>query len=137
MTESGPCVCSTPYDDIDFGSSGCLLPAFEARLVSEKGVDVEGYDEPGELVVRSKAVVIGYLNNPEANKETFQDGWLRTGDKAVIRKSPKGADHIWIVDRMKEMIKVKVGKTNIRYQKNNANNSRGYKLHQRNSRLIF
>lgn len=91
-----------------FGSSGCIIPAYQIRLVSEEGVDIKEYDQPGELVVKSKAVVLGYLNNPEANKETFQDGWLRTGDKALVRKSAKGNEHVWIVDRMKEMIKVNV-----------------------------
>ena len=108
MTESGPCVTSTPCDDPMFGSAGCILPAFEVRILSEEGKDIKEYDQPGELVVKSKAVVLGYLNNPEANKETFQNGWLRTGDKALIRKSPRGNEHVWIVDRMKEMIKVNV-----------------------------
>lgn len=108
MTESCTVVCSTPYDDIDFGSSGCLLPSYEARIVSEEGIDVEEYDQPGELLVKSPSVVLGYLDNDQANQETFQDGWLRTGDKALVRKSPKGNEHIWIVDRMKELIKVKV-----------------------------
>jgi long-subunit acyl-CoA synthetase (AMP-forming) len=53
-------------------------------------------------------VVLGYLNNDKANTETFQDGYMRTGDEAVIRKSPSGNEHIFIVDRIKELIKVKV-----------------------------
>ena len=101
-------MCSTLFDDIDFGSCGCLLPSYEARIVNEEGVDVEGYEQPGELLVKSPSVVLGYLNNDEATREAFQDGWMRTGDKALIRKSPKGNEHIWIVDRMKELIKVKV-----------------------------
>lgn len=108
MTESSTVVSSTPYNDIDFGSSGCLLPGFEARIVSEGGKDITEYDQPGELLVKSPSVVLGYLSNKQANLETFRDGWLHSGDKAVIRKSPKGNEHIWIVDRMKELIKVKV-----------------------------
>ena len=104
-------VCSTAYDDIDFGSSGSLLPAVEARIVSIEGVDITGYDQPGELLIRSPSVVLGYLKNDKANRETFQDGWLRTGDEAIIRKSPKGYEHVWIVDRIKELIKVKVPET--------------------------
>lgn len=72
------------------------------------GVEVTGYDQPGELLVKAPSVVLGYLNNEEANRETFQDGWMRTGDVAVIRKSPKGTEHCFIVDRIKELIKVKV-----------------------------
>lgn len=59
-------------------------------------------------MVRSPSVVLGYLNNEKANKETFEDGWMRTGDEAVIRLSPNNTEHIFIVDRIKELIKVKV-----------------------------
>lgn len=101
-------ICSTAVNDIWFGSSGSLLPAVEAKLVSIEGIEITGYDQPGELVVRSPSVVLGYLNNDAANKETFQDGWMRTGDEAVVRKGPNGNEHIFIVDRIKELIKVKV-----------------------------
>ena len=70
--------------------------------------EITKYDTPGELVVRGPSVVLGYLNNDKATKETFEDGWMRTGDEAVIRLSPKGIEHVFIVDRIKELIKVKV-----------------------------
>ena len=108
LTETSTVVCSSAADDIWFGSSGSLLPSYEAKLVSMEGHEITGYDQPGELVVRGPTVVLGYLNNDQANKETFQDGWMRTGDEAVVRKSPKGTEHIFIVDRIKELIKVKV-----------------------------
>jgi len=76
--------------------------------MSPDGKEITGYDQPGELVVRSPSVVLGYLNNEKANKETFEDGWMRTGDEAVIRLSPNNTEHIFIVDRIKELIKVKV-----------------------------
>lgn len=109
LTETATVVCSTSPDDIWFGSSGCFLPMVEARLMTTEGIEVTGYDQPGELVVKSPSVVLGYLNNEEANRETFQDGWMRTGDVAVIRKNPdSGSEHCFIVDRIKELIKVKV-----------------------------
>lgn len=82
--------------------------------MSIEGVEITGYEQPGELVVQSPSVVLGYLNNDKANQETFLDDtdglgrWMRTGDEAVIRKSPAGNEHIAIVDRIKELIKVKV-----------------------------
>lgn len=76
--------------------------------MSAEGQEITAYDTPGELVVRSPSVVLGYLNNDKATKETFEDGWMRTGDEAVVRKGPKGTEHIFIVDRIKELIKVKV-----------------------------
>ncbi|MCJ1320435.1 hypothetical protein MMC15_005774 [Xylographa vitiligo] len=107
LTETSTVVSSTSYDDIDFGSSGSLMPGCEARLVTIEGTDIEGFDQPGELLVRSPSVTLGYLKNDLATRETFQDGWMRTGDEAVVRKSPQGNEHIWIVDRLKELIKVK------------------------------
>ena len=73
-----------------------------------EGNEVTGHDQPGELLVKSPSVVLGYLNNDKANRETFQDGYMRTGDEAVIRKAPSGHEHVFIVDRIKELIKVKV-----------------------------
>ncbi len=113
LTETCTVVCSTSPDDVWFGSSGSILCSIECRLVAIEGNEVTGHDQPGELLVKSPSVVLGYLKNDEANKETFvEDGeggrWMRTGDEAVIKKSPKGHEHIWIVDRIKELIKVKV-----------------------------
>lgn len=113
LTETSTVVCSSPETDIWFGSSGSLLPSTTAKIVSIEGVEITGYDQPGELVVQSPSVVLGYLNNDKANKETFiedTDGkgrWMRTGDEAVIRKAPSGYEHVFIVDRIKELIKVK------------------------------
>ncbi|PKY07290.1 acyl-CoA synthetase [Aspergillus campestris IBT 28561] len=107
LTETCTVVSSTHPTDIFLGSSGCLVPGFEARIVTPEGQEVTAYDTPGELVVRSPSVVLGYLNNEKATKETFEDGWMRTGDEAVVRLSPKNVEHIFIVDRIKELIKVK------------------------------
>ncbi|KAL8676653.1 MAG: hypothetical protein Q9186_006852 [Xanthomendoza sp. 1 TL-2023] len=107
LTETATVCSSTTPDDIWFGSSGCFLPLVEARIMSVEGTEITEYNQPGELVIKSPSVVLGYLNNEEADRETFQDGWMRTGDVAVIKKSSKGNDHCFIVDRIKELIKVK------------------------------
>lgn len=106
LTETCTVVTSSSPEDIWFGSSGSILPSIECRIVTPEGKEVTNYDEPGELLVKSPAVVLGYLNNDKANAETFQDGYMRTGDEAVVRKSPNGNEHIFIVDRIKELIKV-------------------------------
>ncbi|TVY37545.1 Acyl-CoA ligase, partial [Lachnellula subtilissima] len=113
LTETSTVVCCSAEDDIWFGSSGSLVPGINAKIMSIEGVEITGYDQPGELVVQSPSVVIGYLNNEKANTETFLDDtdgkgrWMRTGDEAVIRKAPSGNEHVFIVDRIKELIKVK------------------------------
>lgn len=108
LTETSTVICSTAEEDIWFGSSGSLVPSAEVRIISSDGKEITGYDQPGELLIRSPSVVLGYLDNEAANKETFQNGWVKTGDEAIIRKSPKGNEHVWIVDRIKELIKYKV-----------------------------
>ena len=92
------------------GSSGCLIPGIEARIVSpQSGQELTTYDTPGELVVRGPNVTLGYRNNEKATKETFRDGWMHTGDEAIVRVNPTtGSEHIFVVDRIKELIKVKV-----------------------------
>ncbi|KAI9683246.1 MAG: putative NRPS-like protein biosynthetic cluster [Bathelium mastoideum] len=107
LTETSTVVCATSPDDIYLGSSGSLLPGYEARLVTIDGTEITGHDQPGELLVRSPSIVLGYLNNAEANRETFVDGFMRTGDEALIRRHPEsGHEHVFIVDRIKELVKV-------------------------------
>lgn len=112
MTETCVAISSTSSDDVWLGSSGSLLPGYKAILIRPDGSEITSYNEPGELLVTSPSVVLGYLNNDSATKETFHDlpggRYIRTGDEVEIRLSPKGNEHLWVVDRIKELIKVKV-----------------------------
>jgi long-subunit acyl-CoA synthetase (AMP-forming) len=112
MTESSPLIVSTCETDRLLGSSGSLIPGVKAKVIDHEGKEVTDYDTRGELLVQGPCVVLGYLNNEKANAETFvwhEDGrWLRTGDEVLVRKSPQGNEHFFIVDRIKELIKVKV-----------------------------
>lgn len=113
LTETCTVVSSTSAHDVCFGSSGSILCGIECRLVTIEGDEVTSYDQPGELLVKSPSLVLGYLKNEQATDETFlldDEGgrWMKTGDEAVIRRSPAGHEHVWIVDRIKELIKVKV-----------------------------
>ena len=108
LTETCTVVSSSPEFDIWFGSSGSLLPGIECKLMTIEGNEITVYDQPGELWVKSPSVVLGYLNNAKSTRETFVDGYMRTGDEAVFRKNPKsGHEHLFITDRIKELIKVK------------------------------
>jgi ribosome assembly protein SQT1 len=112
LTETCTAVTSSHPDDIWFGSSGCVLAGVEVKVIDAEGNEVTGYDQPGELLVKSPSVVMGYLNNDKANIETFvnlpEGRFMRTGDEVIIRKSQKGNEHVWISDRLKELIKVNV-----------------------------
>ncbi|GKT61323.1 phenylacetyl-CoA ligase [Colletotrichum tofieldiae] len=107
LTEVSVMLTLTDMDDMMHGSSGCLLPAVEARLVDRGGSDIHEYHRAGELWVRTPGIMLDYLNNEEATREMItKDGWLRTGDLVEIRLSPKGNEHVFIVDGIKELIKV-------------------------------
>ncbi|KAL2669892.1 hypothetical protein Neosp_015189 [[Neocosmospora] mangrovei] len=114
LTETTAVVVSTSELDILTGSSVSLLPGIKAKakIIDTQGKEVTEYETPGELLVQSPAIVPGYLNNERATAEMFvtrEDGqWVRTGDEVAVRKSPQGHGHFVIVDRVKELIKVKV-----------------------------
>jgi acyl-CoA synthetase (AMP-forming)/AMP-acid ligase II len=55
--------------------------------------------EAGEVVIRGPGVTPGYLANPEANAESFFDGWFRTGDRGAIRDG-----YLYLEGRLKELI---------------------------------
>jgi long-subunit acyl-CoA synthetase (AMP-forming) len=67
--------------------TGILLPGLEGRIVRDDLTDAAP-DEVGELWLRGCNVTPGYWNNPQANANTFVDGWLRTGDQ--FRADEKG-----------------------------------------------
>ena len=78
---------------------GQPLPTVEAKVVDDDGAELPP-SQPGELLVRSPIVIRGYLNKPKATAEAIVDGWLHTGDVAVI-----DADgFIAIVDRAKDLV---------------------------------
>lgn len=64
-------------------ATGILTPGIEAKIMRSDGSEA-GYNEEGDLWIRSGGVALGYANNPKANKETFVDGWLITGDRFKV-----------------------------------------------------
>jgi acyl-CoA synthetase (AMP-forming)/AMP-acid ligase II len=82
-----------------FSSAG--RPTFHThlRIVDEQGRDVTP-GEPGEVIAKCSNMMSGYLDNPDATRETVRDGWLYTGD--IARQDHEG--YLYIVDRKKDMI---------------------------------
>jgi long-chain acyl-CoA synthetase len=95
MTESTGTATANPVGRAKPGSIGPPAPRTEVKLSPE-----------GELMVRSPAVFMGYLNQPEKTAETLRDGWLHTGD--VGRVDAQG--YFYITDRMKDIIITAGGK---------------------------
>ena len=81
------------------GAIGVPGYRWECRIVTEEGVDV-AQGEVGELIVKGPGVMTCYYNNPEATAETIKDGWLYTGDMAMMDED----GFIWLVDRKKDVI---------------------------------
>lgn len=101
LTEASPVVATTVGTGRNRpGSVGRPLPGVDVRLVDEAGHDVlEG--DPGEIWVRGENVFVGYFEDPAATAEVLTaDGWLRTGDVAVV-----GEDgDLYVVDRRKDLV---------------------------------
>jgi long-chain acyl-CoA synthetase len=102
LTESSPVVCFQPLSGQRMRDSiGIPAPNTEVRLVDDSGFQV-AVGQPGELIVKGPQVMQGYWQRPEATDEVLKDGWLYTGDVAVM--DDKGTFRI--VDRKKDMILV-------------------------------
>ena len=86
------------------GSVGPVLQNTESKVIDvETGAEL-GPNENGEVLIRGPHVMLGYLNNPEANAHSLDDeGWFYTGD---IGYADEGGC-FYIVDRVKELIKYK------------------------------
>lgn len=80
-------------------SCGAPIPICDVKIVDPDGVELEP-GLVGELLVRGPNVVQGYWKQPAATAETFQHGWLRSGDLA--RRDAEG--FLFIVDRLKDVI---------------------------------
>jgi benzoate-CoA ligase len=83
------------------GSSGKIIPGYEARLVDEHGNDVP-LREIGDLLIKGDSTCIGYWNKHEKTKETFIGEWFRTGDKYY--RDEEG--YFWYAGRSNDLFKV-------------------------------
>jgi len=66
-------------DDYKPGTSGKIVPGYDARIVDENGKPV-GPNESGKLWITGPSTAKYYWNNPAKTAETMVDGWLNTGD---------------------------------------------------------
>ena len=100
MTETSPGGIGLSGDDAarKIGSAGKPLLHTEVKIVDEKGNEVK-QGEVGEILIKGPNITPGYWNNEEATKNSFVDGWLKTGDAAQMDDE----GFIYIVDRQKDM----------------------------------
>ena len=101
LTEASPVVCCAalrvPSKPM---SIGLPVPATDIRFVDIETMQPAKLGERGELQVKGPQVMLGYYGNPEATKDAFMDGWLRTGDVGYIDDD----GYVFLVDRIKDLI---------------------------------
>ncbi|KAL6899906.1 acetyl-CoA synthetase-like protein [Trichoderma evansii] len=108
LTECVSPVTLTPRSDVTPGSSGLLLPSVRARLIGAEGQEITEHEVPGELHLQSPTQIPGYLGESEEEDAKFLvNGWLPTGDIGFFQKGSNGNEHLFLVDRVKDMIKAK------------------------------
>lgn len=83
------------------GSSGTIIPGFDARIVDENNQPV-AQGEMGDLFVKTDAACASYWNQHEKTKETVRGDWLRTGD----RYYQDDDGYFWYAGRSDDMLKV-------------------------------
>ena len=100
LTEAGTAVTVNDLKPFRADTVGKPLPGMEVQI---RNADTDGI---GEVTVRSKTVMAGYLNEPELTAETIVDGWLRTGDMGRFDST----GHLQLIGRKKNMIVTEEGK---------------------------
>ncbi len=99
MTEASHEMAANPLPPAERRAGSVGVPTgAEIRIVDAAGGDVaEG--APGEVVIRGPGVTPGYLNNPQANADSFFGEWFRTGDQGVLE-----GGYLRLTGRIKEII---------------------------------
>jgi long-chain acyl-CoA synthetase len=100
LTEAGTAITVNDLKPFRADTVGKPLPGMEVRIVNPAA------DGVGEVFVRSKTVMSGYLNDTELTAETIVDGWLMTGDLGRFDET----GHLHLSGRKKNMIVTEEGK---------------------------
>jgi len=102
LTETSPVATLNPIDGTGRrGTIGMPMPSTVMRIVDEEG-NILPPNETGEIQIKGPQVMKGYFNRPEETANVLNDGWLSTGDIAMMSED----GYFKIVDRKKDMILV-------------------------------
>lgn len=82
------------------GSIGLPLPGLQVRMVDPESLEDVGAGETGEIWLKSDSITPGYWRKDEAGKQTFSEGWFRTGDLGQIDED----GYYYLTDRLKHII---------------------------------
>ena len=103
MTETSPVSTQTRTDDPfdrKVGTVGQVAPHLEVKVVDPVTLETLPHDEPGEFWTKGYSVMIGYWGQDDKTAEALVDGWMRTGDLAVMDEE----GYLQITGRIKDMV---------------------------------
>ncbi|MBX9589827.1 MAG: AMP-binding protein [Hyphomonadaceae bacterium] len=118
QTETSALTAAQLGDDVRLHTVGKPLPNVEVRI-----------DDSGEILVRSRSVIKGYYNDPEASRKALADGWLHTGDAGYLE--PDG--HLVVLGRVSEVVRTEAGE---RYIPNYIENRLKFSPYVRNVAIL-
>lgn len=102
MTESSPVIsCNILGSGARLGTIGMPVSSTDVKIVDDNGHEVP-IGERGELIAKGPQIMKGYYKKAEETSKTVKDGWLYTGDIAIMEAD----GYFRIVDRKKDMILV-------------------------------
>jgi long-chain acyl-CoA synthetase len=100
LTESASAVTYNHYYRHVIGSIGTTVPGVEVQIRDEQG-QLLAQGTEGEICIRGRNIMKGYLKNPKGTKEAFwENDWFRSGDIGLFDEN----GYLYIVDRVKDMI---------------------------------
>jgi long-chain acyl-CoA synthetase len=101
-TECSPVTSTNPIGGRrKLGSIGLPIPGVRMKIVDDKGAALPP-EQIGEIAVKGPNVMKGYLNDPQATRESIKDGWFHTGDMGKVDEE----GYFYILDRKKDMVNV-------------------------------
>ena len=102
MSEVASSFASNQAEDYVTRPESCGVPAptNDWKIMNAEGADALPIGEVGELWVKGPQVMRGYWKDPEATKQSLEDGWLKTGDIAYL----DAENFCYLVDRAKDML---------------------------------
>ena len=89
--------------DYDYPSIGLSIPYNDMAILNHRGEPV-AERERGEICISGQTVCSGYLKRPDANEQSFQWGWFRSGDEGFFVRDKADRPFFFISGRLKELI---------------------------------
>ena len=103
MTETSPVSTQTRTDDTfeqKVGTVGRVMPHLQIKVADPVTGETVPRGQPGEFCTKGYSVMLGYWNQQDKTDEVLQDGWMRTGDIAVMDDD----GYVEITGRIKDMV---------------------------------